>query len=227
MEWKNKYLKYKLKYTELKKTIEEKNIKNKNFFGGGYEMYPDEEEIFSQMYMDGITSGKWNKKTILLDSIETTKMQTETIKLIKYIINKKKIIPSKKHLEMALIFSVFCGYHLIVDELVVLGANPKISYNDWTLVDTAIDLYHYKTAKVLMKHGGLSKKYYSKEQLGTVINFSNDPDNYINQSENTKKIDNKIFLEFKEKLINGGKFDFENLSRNILKNKLKIMIKNN
>lgn len=226
MDWKNKYLKYKLKYTELKKSINIENMNN-NLLGGTIELAPDEEQIFSQMYNDNIESGKWDKKTILLDCIEATKMQTETIKFINYIINKKKITPAKKHLEITLIFAVFCGYYLIVDELIILGANPKTQYNNWSLVDTAIDFYFYKTAKILMKHGGLSKKYYSLEQLNPMINFSNDPENYINLSDNTKKLDNQIYLQFKEKITTGGKFDFENLSRNILKHKLKLMIKNN
>ena len=226
MNWKNKYLKYKLKYIELKNHKEKKNIQNNILFGGTI-LTPDEEQIFSLIYNNNIENGTWDKKSILLDCIEATKMQTETIKFLKYIIETKNITPTKKQLETILVFSVFCGYYLIVEELIKLGSNPKINYNDWTLVDTAIDFYFYKTAKILMKYGGLSKKYYSQEQLNSIINFSNDPENYINQSDKTKKLDNQIYLQFKEKLLNGEKFNFENLSRNVLKVKLKKMIKEN
>jgi hypothetical protein len=228
INWKNKYLKYKVKYVELKNDISKKNVQN-NILSGGYYNYllPDEEQIFSQIYNTNIENGNWDKKTLLLDCIKATKMQTETIKFIKFIMENKKITPTKSQLEIALVFSVFCGYHLIVEELVKLGANPNINYGEWTLVDTAIDFYFYKTAKMLMKYGGMSKKYYSQEQLNSMISFSNDPENYISQSDNTKKLDNQIYLQFKEKLLNGDKFNFENLSRNILKAKLKKMIKEN
>ena len=228
MDWKNKYLKYKLKYIELNKYLKNtnKNKDNKLLIGGG-DLTPDEKQIFSQIYNNNIENGSWDKKSILLDCVEATKMQSETIKFINYIINYKNIIPSKKQLETVLVFSVFCGYYLIVEELIKLGVNPNINYNDWTLVDTASDFFFYKTAKMLMKYGGMSKKYYSQEQLNTMIDFSNDPENYVNQSENSKKLDNKIYLQFKEKMLNGEKFNFKNLSRHILKTKLKIMIKNN
>lgn len=228
MDWKNKYLKYKLKYIELKNTIEnEKNIHNKKLLIGGADLTQDEEQIFSQIYNNNIENGSWDKKTILLDCVEATKMQTETIKFIKYLVENKNITLGKKQLEIVLVFSVFCGYYLVVEELIKLGANPNINYNDWTLVDTAIDFFFYKTAKMLMKYGGMSKKYYSQEQLNTMIDFSNDPENYINQTNKTKKLDNQIYLQFKEKMLNGEKFNFENLSRHILKTKLKKMIKDN
>jgi hypothetical protein len=228
MDWTNKYLKYKLKYIKLKKKIKNnKNIINVNLLLGGANLTPDEEQIFSQIYNNNIENGSWDKKSIFLDCIEATKMQTETIKFIKYIIENKNITPSKKQLEIVLVFSVFCGYHIIVEELIKLGANPNIYYNDWTLVDTAIEFYFYKTAKILIKNGGMSKKYYSQEQLNPIINFSNDPENYINQLENSKKLNNKIYLQFKEKLLSREKFNFENLSRHILKIKIKKMIKDN
>jgi hypothetical protein len=228
INWKNKYLKYKLKYIELKNVIGQKKNIQYNVLTGGYEyLTPNEEQIFSQIYNDNIENNKWDKKSILLDCIEATKMQTETIKFIKYIGKNKKITPTKSQLEICLIFSVFCGYYLVVEELINLGANPNINYGDWSLVDTAIDFYFYKTAKILMEHGGLSKKYYSQEQLNLMMNFSNDPENYISMSDNTKKLDNQIYLQFKEKLLNRKKFNFENLSRNILKTKLKIIIKKN
>lgn len=221
MEWKNKYLKYKSKYIELKNT--QKNI----LYGGdNYELSPDEEEIFSQIYDENLKNDSWNKKSILLDCIKASKMQTQTIKFIKYLMGKKKITPTKKQLEIVLIFSVFCGYYLIVEELIRLGANPNINYGEFTLVDTAIDFYFNKTAKILMSHGGLSKKYYSHEQLNSLINFSNDPENYLPESDYTTKVDNQIYLLLREKLILGGKYNFENLSRNISKIKLKKMINN-
>jgi hypothetical protein len=229
INWKNKYLKYKLKYNELKNDIGKKNIQNNILSGGNYNyLTPDSEEIFSQIYEDNIENGNWDKKTILLDCIGSTQMQTETIKFIKFIIEKKKINLTKSQLEIGLVFSVFCGYYLIVEELIKLGANPNVNYGDWTLVDTAIDFYFYKTAKILMGHGGLSKKYYSQEQLNSLISFSNDPENYIGQSNgNTVKLDNQIYIQFKQKILNGEKFNFENLSRNILGTKLKKMIKDN
>lgn len=228
MDWKNKYLKYKLKYIELKNTLKnKKNIQNNNLLMGGAELTPDEEQIFSQIYNNNIENGSWDKKTILLDCVEATKMQTETIKFIKFIIDNKNITPTKKQLETVLVFSVFCGYYLIVEELIRLGANPNINYNDWTLVDTAIDFFFYKTAKMLMKYGGLSKKYYSQEQLNTMIEFSNDPENYVNQKNGLIKLDNQIYQQFKEKMLNGEKFNFENLSRQIQRRKLKKMIKDN
>ena len=226
INWKNKYLKYKLKYIKLNNIIGI-GVKNNILVGGLNELVPDEELIFSQIYNDNIENNKWDKKSILLDCVASTQMQTETIKFIKYIIKNKKITPTKSQLEIVLVFSVFCGYYLVVEELIKLGANPKINYGDWTLVDTAIDFYFYKTAKVLMGSGGLSKKYYSQEQLNSIMNFSNDPENYVSQSDNTKKLDNQIYLQFKEKLLDGQKFNFENLSRNILKTKLKKMIKEN
>ena len=227
MDLKNKYLKYKLKYVELKNTIEKKNIQKKILLGGEYGMVstPDEKQIFSQIYDNNMEKGKWEKKSILLDCVEATKMQTETIKFIKYIIHDKKLTPTKKQLETVLVFSVFCGYYLVVEELIKLGANPIMNYNELTLVDIAINFYFYKTAKMLMIHGGLSKKYYSQEQLNSNINFSNDPENYINFSLNSTKLDNQIYLQFKEKLLNGEKFNFENLSRIILGIKLKKIIK--
>jgi hypothetical protein len=227
MDWKNKYFKYKLKYIELKNIIKNKNIKENKLLIGGAELTPDEEHIFSQIYNDNIENGSWDKKSILLDCVDATKMQTETIKFIKYLIEHKNMKPNKKQLESVLVFSVFCGYYLIVEELIRLGANPNINYNDWTLVDAAIDFFFYKTAKMLMKYGGLSKKYYSQEQLNTMLNFSNDPENYILQSANSIKLDNQIYSQFKEKMLNGEKFNFENLSRHILKTKLKKMIKDN
>ena len=64
MDWKNKYLKYKKKYIELKKIIGQKNIHPKIIIGGGYELTPDEEQIFSQIYNNNIEDGSWDKKSI-------------------------------------------------------------------------------------------------------------------------------------------------------------------
>ena len=92
MDWKNKYLKYKLKYVELKNILKknEKNIHNNNLLLiGGSILTPDEEQIFSQIYNNNIENSLWDKKSIILDCVEATKMQTETIKFIKYIIEKK------------------------------------------------------------------------------------------------------------------------------------------
>lgn len=224
MDWKNKYLKYKVKYLKLKNSIIDNNVllgEDNNVLLGGdnnqFELNPDEEEIFAQLYKTNIDNGNWNKKSIILDCISSTKMQTETVKFIKFLIDKEKIIPNKKQLEIALVFSVFGGYYLIVEELLKLGANANINYGNTTLVDTAISFYFYKTAKILMKYGGLSKKYYSPEQFNPSINFSNDPENYINQSKNSNKLDEQIYLEFKKKLLEGGNYNFENLSRKISK----------
>jgi len=228
MDWKNKYLKYKLKYIELKNLInKEKKTKQNILLGGADGLTPDEEQIFSQIYTTNLENGKWDKKTILLDCIGETKMQTETIKFINFLTDYKNISPTQKQLDMTLCFSVFNGYYLIVEKLINLGANPNINHNNKTLVDTAIDLYFYKTAKVLMNHGGLSKKYYSKEQFDSKINFSNDPENYIGQKYFDSNFNNQIYLLFREKMLEKGKFNFEDLSRNILKKKIKKMIKDN
>lgn len=228
MDWKNKYLKYKLKYIELKNLIDnEKEIKKNILLGGADSLTPNEEQIFAQIYTTNLENDKWNKKTILLDCIGETKMQTETIKFINFLTNYKNILPTKKQLDMALCFSTINGYYLIVEKLINLGANPNINHNNKTLVDTAINLYFYKTAKILMNHGGLSKKYYSQEQFDSKINFSNDPENYIGQNHFDNNFNNQIYLLFRKKMLDKGKFNFEDLSRNILQKKIKKMIDDN
>jgi len=271
MDWKNKYLKYKLKYAKLKTHIEfNKNIYlleggdvNKNVSGHydqghrdqgygdqghsdqgygdqgygdqGYgdqylETNSDDTNIFSKLISDNLKKGIWDKKTILLDCIGSTGMQTETNKLINYICSSNIVNPNKKHLEMSLVYAVYCGYYIVVEELIKLGANPNIQYNGFALADTAINFCFFKTAKVLMNHGGLSKNFYSSNQLiGDQYNFSNDPENFV-KSPNTNKpnqIDEQIYRQFKEKLLTNSLFNFENLNTNILKTKFKKNIKIN
>lgn len=61
MDWKNKYLKYKHKYIELKNIINnEKNIQDDILLLGGADLTPDEEQIFSQIYNNNIENGSWD-----------------------------------------------------------------------------------------------------------------------------------------------------------------------
>ncbi len=233
MDCKNKYLKYKLKYIELKKKLETNGYSDtnktlqRNKLGGGYEKNPDDYTLFDELIKKNLEDESWNKKTLLIDCIDGTSMQTETNKLLKYIIGKQIISPTKKHLDMALVFAVFCGFYIVVEELIKLGANPNVKYDYLPLVDIALEFYFYKTAKILMENGGQSKNYYSQSQLvSSQYNFSNDPENYVGDSNKSNK-NKQIYKLFKEKMLNGSSFNFDNLSRNLFSNKLKSNIEIN
>ena len=169
-----------------------------------------------------LKSGQWDKKTLLLDCVADTKMQTETVKLINWMISKGKIKLNSKQLDITLMYTVFCGYYIIVEKLIDLGANPLIRYNTNTLVDIATNLYFNKTAQVLIKHGAQSKNFYSQTQLvSTGYDFSNDPENLVESNGKENLVSKKIYTELKEKMALTNKYSFENLSRNIFKLGLK------
>jgi len=218
--YKNKYLKYKLKYIELKN-----NEKKNNILKGGAELTNtdiklSDKNILLEIIEKNLKNNNWNKKTIILDCISETKMQTETNKLINYIINKKIIKPSKKQLEIALIYSVFCGYYIIVEELLKFDINSNILYNNMNLVDIAIGLYFFKTAKILMKNNSLSKNFYNQNQIiSDQYNFSHDYENIINNNiiDKKEKLNYDLYYKFKEILLKNSTFNFSNLNRNIVK----------
>jgi hypothetical protein len=216
MDWKNKYLKYKLKYFELKKTIEINSLSKQ--FGGTTNK--DKNKIFDELIDYNIKKNKWNFKSLLLDCIKQTTMQTETANLIDYIIKNNIIKPSKKHMELALIYAVYKGYYIIVEELIKLCINPNIPNFGQNLIDNSINNHYYKTAKVLLKSGCVGKNFYSQEQmLSNQINFSNDPENIVGLNIQTHPdiYSEVIYEEFKEILLSNSRYNFENLARNNFK----------
>ena len=234
LEWKKKYLKYKLKYLDLKKSQSNVIKHNSNIMVGAgknitdNQIHEDEKEMFSMVVEKNLKSGVWDKKTLLLDCVANVKMQTETVKMLDWLISSNQTKPTKKQLDITLVYAVFCGYYIIVKKLINLGANPLIRYETNTLVDIATNLYLYKTAKVLFDSGAQSNNFYSSKQFITgQNNFSNDPENLVD-SENLvetedreNSIKNKMYIELKEKIIKTNKFNFENLNRNIFKLGLK------
>ena len=215
MEWKQKYLKYKLKYLHLKKNHKSTQMGGKK----NYSIELEDLDTIAELVESKLKNKEWNKKTILLDCVDSTQMQTETIKLIKYIGKTTNIMLVKKHLESALILAVFCGYYLIVDELIKQGANPNLSYNGLSLVDIAVKFYFYKTAKVLMDSGGLSRTFHNSNQMfESQHNLNADPENLVILSDDLKS--SKIYWQLRDKLLSSSKFQFDNLSRNIIKSNL-------
>ena len=221
MDWKNKYLKYKLKYIKLKNKLNLESNKNNTIIGGSHQSKPDEETIFLELIENNLKNKNWDKKTLILDIISATQMQTGTNKLIDLVISKDMTKPGTKQLNTSLTFAVANGYYLIVEKLIKLGANPNIKFNTDSLVDLALKLYFYQTARVLMGAGVIGNHTYSLNKTNPEnYNFSNDPENIVNN--NTEQIiSNKIYMELKEKLLLGRKFNFENLSRNNFKLEMK------
>ena len=226
LEWKKKYLKYKLKYLDLKKNgFELKNQPTNinTMVGAGNnvsdnKIHEDEKEIFSMVVEKNLKSGIWDKKTLLLDCVSDVKMQTETVKMLDWLISSGQTKPNKKQLDATLAYAVFCGYYIIVKKLISLGANPLIRYETNTLVDIATNLYFYKTAKVLFDSGAQSNNFYSSAQFVTgQNNFSNDPENLVETEDKENLIKNNIYTELKEKIMSQNKFNFENLNRNVFK----------
>jgi len=216
MDWKNKYLKYKLKYIELKNQTQ-----NQSKQIGGTK---NENKIFDELIDYNIKKNNWNLKTLLLDCIRQTTMQTETVNLINYIIKNNIIKPSKKHKELALIYAVSKGYYILVEELIKLGTNPNIPNYGENLIDNAIKSHYHKTAKVLLKYGCVGKNFYSQEQLlSNEINFSNDPENIVGLNGQSQNLSNPniysevIYDEFKELLLSSNRYNFENIARNNFK----------
>lgn len=225
IDWKKKYIKYKIKYIALKKSFETKQ--NYNVFGGGKDNEEDineenEKKIFTKLVENNLEKKIWDSKSLLLDCIAQTQMQTETVKLIKWVIANEIAKPSQMQLDMCLTYSVFCGYYTIANNLIKLGANPQITYNDETLVDIALKFHFYKTAKVLMNNGAISKEFYNQTQMvQDQYNFSNDPENFVGErSDEMKRISDQVVALFKEKLLSKSKYNFQNLSRNSVKEKL-------
>ena len=211
IDWKNKYFKYKLKYIELKKSYENKNPNT--LIGGN-----SNDKIFDELIAHNLKKNNWNIKTLLLDLIHDSKMQTETNKLINYVISNNIMKPSKKHIELALIYASSNGYYIIVEELIKLGANPNIPYLGLSMIDNAVKSNYHKTAKILMKYGGKSKHFYNHNQfMKNDIVFSNEPENIIEFSKQNNDYTIHIYNDFKDKLLSNSKYNFENLSRNNFK----------
>lgn len=223
LNWEKKYLKYKSKYLSLKSTYIDEKTKTNNInqmVGAGCERNIDNNHIFLAMIKSNLESGNWDKKTLLLDCVHDTKMQTETVKMIDCMISTKQIKLNKKQLDIALMYAVFCGYYIIVEKLISLGANPLIRHEGNTLVDVAINLFFHKTAEILIKYGGVSKNFYLTKQFPTSeYNFTNEPENLVLPKDN--QIKESIYKELKEKMSLTNKYSFDNLSRNIFKIGLK------
>lgn len=225
-DWEKKYLKYKCKYLNLKSQIEQQEKKTQtpnNMIGAGScESDKNLSNVFEVVLGGKIKSGQWDPKTLLLDCVADTKMQTETVKQIDWMISNGKIKPNTKQLDITLAYAVFCGYYIIVEKLISLGANPLIRYDTNTLVDIATNLFFNKTAQVLIKHGAQSKNFYPQTQLvSTGYNLSNDPENLVESNGQENLISKKMYTQLKDKMSQSNKYSFEKLSRNIFKLGLK------
>jgi hypothetical protein len=236
MDWKNKYLKYKSKYLNLKKNLEKNSFQtggNDYNIDNNFNVYPFEiNNVDNKTYMDIIKNNFkekiWKKETAILDCIKSTTMQTETNKLIDYMISNEIIELDKKALDIALTYAVFKGLYLIVEKLLKLGANPNLIYkNGSTLTDIAYSFYFYKTASILKKYGSHSKNFYSQTQLpiANTINkydFSKDPENYVKDVDLISVNADNIYEELKESLLSKSPYAFENSLKYKFKDNIQI-----
>lgn len=216
-KYKAKYIKYKFKYIFLQNKL------TNNLVGGSGSKSniktKDLDTILSEFIKYNLESEKFNLKTILLDCIEEGNVQTEINKIINFIIQNNVAKISDKHLNIALLYAVNLGYHIVADELIKLGAKPNFIWENISLIDMAIRYNFFKTAQVLMNTGAISSNYYSPNQLNKEqTNLSLDSENIIfKNSSYNNQIRKNLYDRLKEILLSKSPYDFQNLSRNNLK----------
>ena len=211
--YKNKYLKYKIKYLRQKY--------NYNILLGGEHIFDDGK--IRHKIDKALNSFRWNTNTILIDCIRDIKTQEKTNKIIKYIFDNNYIeLNNLKQLNWALTYAVKLGLPYVTNSLLSLGADPNfIDQYSMSLIEYAIDEKYKLTLSYLTRKKTLFIDDILKEKYDRLIKN----DNLDDHIEQTNEVDQSIFAnETNIKIYNGIKKILLDKQINIDPNSVEITI---